>query len=115
MRKTRLAAMGAEDKRHPLSGNQNADSSASVLGKRDRPPPNWVDNVVDSPVSQDKRPRADALRVALVADMEGVRGHDPWRNPELKSQVVAAHSSVVEGVDAAVSVRFADECNRVSC
>ena len=35
-----------------------------------------------------------------------------WSNPELKPQVGAHQSSVVEGVDGTVSAWVADECNR---
>ena len=48
------------------------DTSPSVLGKRYRPPSDGVDAADDSHVTQEKRYRADTLRLASVADMEVV-------------------------------------------
>ena len=45
----------------------------------------------------EKRSRGDALETALAFDLEVVREHAKWRNPELKSQEEAHHSSVAEG------------------
>ena len=45
-------------------------------------------------------------------DLGGVREHAQWRNPELKPQVEARQSSVVDGADGAEPAWVADECNR---
>ena len=64
--------MGPEYKKDLSPGKQNMDTSPSVLGKRDRPPSDGVDAADDSHVTQEKRYRADTLRLALVADIEVV-------------------------------------------
>ena len=64
--------------------------------------------------TQDRRYRADALRLASVADGEVVKGHAQWRHTELKSRVDATRPSVVEGADAAVSTWVAGERNCIS-
>ena len=61
-----------------------------------------------------KRPRGEALATVLAVDMSVVQEHDQWCNPALKTQVEALQSSVVKGVDGAISAWVADECNRVS-
>ena len=60
-----------------------------------------------------KRSRGDAPATTLVADMAVVQTHAQWWTPELKPHFEAIQSSVVEGVDGAISARVADECNRV--
>ena len=67
-----------------------------------------------SQVCRDKRYRAGALRTASVADTGVAEEYAQWRNPELKSIIDANQASVVEGVDAAISARVADERNRAS-
>ena len=60
-----------------------------------------------------KRPRSEALEIALAVDLEVVKGHAQCWNPELKPQVDVHQSSVAEGVDGAISAWVADERNRV--
>ena len=96
-----------------MHGDLSMDAPSSVLGKRDRPALEGVETLVGSQGRQDRRFRGDALRVASVADLQVVKEHAQWRNPELKPQVDATQSSVVEGVDGAVSAWVAEECNRV--
>ena len=60
----------------------------------------------------EERPRSAALDIALPVDLEVEKEHDHWRNPEVKPQVGAHQSSVVEGVDGTVSAWVADEYNR---
>ena len=42
-----------------------------------------------------------------------VQAHAPWRSPDLKPKIEANQSSVVEGVDGAISAWVADERNRI--
>ena len=67
-----------------------------------------------------KRPHSVAREIALAVDLEVVKEHAQWRNPELRSQVAANQSSVLGGVGAhqssvigAVSEWVAGECGRV--
>ena len=47
-----------------------------------------------------KRPHSVAREITLAVDLEVVKRHAQWRDPELASQVAGHQSSVVEGVDA---------------
>ena len=50
---------------------------------------------------------------AVIADKEIMKEYAQWESPELQLRVGATRSSVVEGVDAAISARVAEECNRI--
>ena len=81
--KTHLAAMDAEEKKRTLTGSNDMDTSMSVLGARGRPPMGAAEHSEASRLSRHKRHRADALRAAFLAEMEVVKEHASWRNPEL--------------------------------
>ena len=51
----------------------------------------------------EKRPRGDALEIAMAGDISVEQEHAQWWNPGLKPKMEALQSSVVEGVDGAVS------------
>ena len=51
--------------------------------------------------------------LAFVADGEVVQVHTQWRNPKLKDHWDSSDASAVEGVDASISARAAEECSRV--
>ena len=51
----------------------------------------------------EKRPRGEALEIALAADLEVVKGHAQWGSPELEPQVGAHQYSLVGCVDGAES------------
>ena len=73
--KTRLASMGAEERKRILTEANAADTSASVMRKRGRAPTDAV-RYLDGPLrNQEERCRADALRLVSVADKEVVKGH----------------------------------------
>ena len=63
--------------------------------------------------SQEKRRRVGDFHLAFVAEEEVVKEHAQWRNPDWKSRLDATQSSVVEGVDAAISAGVGEVCNRV--
>ena len=48
--------------------------------------------------STEKCPRSEALEIAFAVDLEVVKEHAQWRNPEFKPRVGAHQSSVAEGV-----------------
>ena len=48
-----------------------------------------------------------------MTDTEVEKGHNQWRNPELRARGGATRPSVLEGVEAAISAWVAEECNRV--
>ena len=106
--KTRLAAMGTESTQGISAEHRDMGTSMSVFGERDRPPLDVMKPSNGSQFHRDKRLRADALRAASVADMEVVKRHAQWRNPELESRVDATQPSAVEGVGAAIFARYAD-------
>ena len=111
--KTRLAAMAAKESKRTSHARNDMDNSMSVSGTKDRPPVDVVGYSNGSQDSQDKRCRADAPRLASVADKEVARGHTQWWRPELKSRLDAAQSSAVEGVGAAISAWVAEKRNHV--
>ena len=78
---TRSASIEDEESRRILTGYGASDASVTVSGKRARPPAG-VAELPDGPaINQDKRFRADALRLAFAADTEVVKEHAQWRNP----------------------------------
>ena len=60
-----------------------------------------------------KKALAFGLNLAFVAEQGVVKEHAPWRNPELMSREDATRSSVLKGVDAAISAWIAEEFNPV--
>ena len=94
------------------------ETLSSVLGKRARNTGNekGASSVTEATGTgtKGKRPRGDALAAVLAVNMSVVQEHAQWRSPALKPQVEALQSSVVKGVDGAISAWVADECNRVS-
>ena len=54
------------------------------------------------------------LHVAFAADTGVAREISQRQNPELNSRLGATRPSEEEGVDAAISARFSEDCNRVS-
>ena len=78
-------------------------TSASVLGKRNRTTAEAMDTEVAPEGNTAKRPSGEALEMASAADLELVKRHAQRRNPELKPQVGAHHSSAMEGADGAAS------------
>ena len=63
--------------------------------------------------NEEKRHDAGDLQVACLAGKEVVKGHAQWRNPDLKARRDATPASPVEGVNAAITARIAEECDRV--
>ena len=49
----------------------------------------------------------------MAADRAVVRAHAHWWSPEPNPKIEVSQSSVVEGVDGAISASVADECNRI--
>ena len=99
--KTGFASTDKEESERTLTKG----ASVSVSGK-------WCRNSVDPaeyldgpPQKQEKRYRADALRLACDAEEEGVKGHAQWRRPELESRADAAHPSLAERADAVYQAR----------
>ena len=91
-----------ENKRAPAE-DRDIDAPMSVSGNWGQPPMDVVGLSRGPRLRRDQRYRADALRTALVADKEEVRGHARRRSPELKSRVGPTQFSLAEGVDAAIS------------
>ena len=108
--RTRLAAMDTKNKKTAGVSASDMGSSTSVWGKRNRTP---IGEVVagDAPTGYlGKRPRGDALKVAMAADLELAKGHAQRWSPEVKSEVDADRPSVAEGVDGSVAAWIADGC-----
>ena len=112
--KTRLALMEDGENRRILIGGDALDASVTATGKRGRPPADAVEALNCPTYTQNKRYRADALRLALVVDKEVVDGRSQWWVPELKSRVGATRSSAAGGVDAARWALVAGARNRNS-
>ena len=89
--------------------SQDTGASMSVLGKSTRTVEETTDTATAVGGDTEERPRNEALEIALAAILEGVRGHAQWWNSELKPQVEAHNSPVMEGGDGAVSAWVADE------
>ena len=88
-----------------IGAANDMDTSSSVLGKRAR---NTGEPLVIEPPEtgkNGKRPRRDALAIALAIDMSVVLERDRGLNPALKPQVEALQSSVVK----VSTVRFQHE------
>ena len=60
-----------------------------------------------------ERQRGDASATPLAVGISVVKEHTQCWNPAMGPQVEALQSSVVEGVDGAISFLVADERNRV--
>ena len=88
-------------------------TSSSVFGKGNR----FLDEPLANPTPGmgqiEKRLLEDAPAITIAGYISVVQEHAQWWNPELKPKMEALQSSVVEGVDGAVSAWVADECNRV--
>ena len=111
--RTRLAAVDAAKKRNAGANKSDADTSAPVLGKKNKTPMGATDTGEAPARNLEKRPRGDALEMASAADLEAAKEHAIWRNPELEPQVGANRSSVAAGVGGAASAWVADGCIRV--
>ena len=108
--KTRLGAMDAVA-RQPLKSNENdMDTSSSVLGKRDLP--TVEPSSIENPTSGAERVRSRGVVQAttLAADLAAVHTNAQWWPPDLKPEIAADQSSVVERVDGATAAWVADEC-----
>ena len=79
------------------------DTSLALLGGRNATKRDTVDAGTVVGGNTEKRPRRDALEIALAPDMEVVKEHAQWWNPELRPQVESHPISVMEGVDGAAS------------
>ena len=90
------------------------DTSSSAVGKRDRSTADPTNIEISSHVAEGKRSRADAPAATLAAHLAVAQAHAQWWSPDLKPKIEASQSSVVEGVDGAISAWVADECNRIS-
>ena len=88
------------------------DTSTSVLGKRTRTTDGAVEAGKGADGNSEKRPGSAALEAARAVDLEVVKEHAQWWNPELEPHVEAHQSSIAEGVDGAAPAWVADECNR---
>ena len=111
--KARSASMDEENPKRTIVEDDAIGTSETLTGKKDRAPGAVAENSDLSPGNQEKRCRVGALHFASVAGKEVVREHAQWRNSDLKSRWAAAHASAVDGVDAAVSARIAQDRNRV--
>ena len=96
--------MDAEESNRTSTEDYISDSSVSVSGKRECLPVNAAGNLNGSHQSRDKRYRVDAFRLASDSDNKVVREPARKRNPEWESRADATQSSVVERVDAAISL-----------
>ena len=105
--------MGTAKKENAGRSTNGIDAPTSALGKRSRTPVEAMDAGEAADGNIERRPRGEALEVALSTDLEVVKEHAQWRNPELKPTVGSNRSSVAEGVDGAVSAWVAGECDRV--
>ena len=79
------------------------DTSVSVSGERTRTVEEAMGTGTTADRNMGKRPRGGALEIALAVDLEVEKEHAQWRTLELKPQVEARRSSVVEGVGGAAS------------
>ena len=111
--RTRLAATDALDTENAERRPQDMDTSTSVLGKRTIQMEETVDTGTTGGGNTEKRPRSEALEIALAVDLEVAEEHALWWNLELNPPIETHHSSVMEGVDGAVPRWVVDECNRV--
>ena len=75
---TRPTAMDAEDNGRCLPENKDMDTPTSVSGKRELPPLDAAEPSGGSTLCRNRRHRADAVRTALVADMEVVKENALW-------------------------------------
>ena len=105
--RTRLEAMDAAAKKTAEGSSNDMDSSMRTrfTGKRSRCTNGTMEMGTEVGGDNEKRPRNTDLAIALEVDMEVVKEHAQWWNPELKPQVEAQQSSVAEGVGGAVSAR----------
>ena len=108
MPRARLAAMGAAKKKNADGSSGEMDTSMSVLGKRTRTIGGIMEPRTAAYGNTEKRQSSKTLQIALAVELEVVKEHAQWRDPELKPEVDARQSSVVEGVDGAVSAWVED-------
>ena len=85
------------------------DTSETLTGKRNRS----TDTADELSATQWKRRRVSHLRLAFVKGKEIVKGHAPWRGPEMKARWDATHAFPAEGVDAAISAQPAKKSSLV--
>ena len=64
------------------------------------------------PVTQEKRCCVVDLRGAFFVDWAVVKEHAKWWDPGMEAHWDAAHASPLGGVDAAISIWAADQCNK---
>ena len=112
MLRTGLAAMDAANKRNAEESTRDVEASTSVLSNRGRTAVGALDTGKAPDGTFGERPRREAREMTSATDLEVAKEHVKRRNPELKPQVAAHHSSAAEGVDGAASAWAADERNR---
>ena len=75
MLRTRQAAMDEPNTKNADGSSQDMYAPLSVLGKRSRSLEATMDTGAPASVNTEKRPRNEALEIALASDLEGVKGH----------------------------------------
>ena len=111
--KTRMEATGAAARRSSKPNENDMDATSSAMGTRDRSMAEPSNIEGSTQVVAGKRSRGDTPATTLAADLTAVHGHAQWGSPDLKPKIEARQSSAVEGADGAISVRVADERNRI--
>ena len=111
--RTRASLRGAGNRKCAPTEHDPMDFSVRVREKRGRAPAEVVGNLDAFSRNQEKRCRVEVLRAAFVSAKEVVKGHARRRHPELESRLDATRTSVLAGVDVAISAWVAEECNRV--
>ena len=97
---------------HPAGPKNDMGTSSSISGKRPRDSEESPPLETPAMEKYGKRPRRDARATSLAPDTSAVQEHAQCWNPAMDPQVDALKSSVVGGVDGAISAWVADECYR---
>ena len=79
-------------------------TSVAVIAERDRPPGDVVKISDETLGNGGRRCRVGELHLAFVTDEGVAKEHDQRRNPDLESRSDATQASIVQGVDAAISL-----------
>ena len=89
MMRARLAAMDAAVKKSVDGGSNDVDTWTTVLGRRTRTMEDTADTSMAAGGCSEKRPRSEALEIALAVDLEVGKVYAQRWNPELRPRVEA--------------------------
>ena len=106
--------MGAEDRKLTLTEEGATGTSETVNKEGDRVAADVAGNSEESLRNRGTRPRVGHPHLAFVAEKEEKGDHSQWRNRDSKLRRDTTQASAAAGVDAAISARVANECDRVS-